>query len=82
MAQLVTRVSDELATEIDEAVAAGQAANRSELVRRAVVELLARQRHDEMVRHTLEAYRRQPQTDEEVAWADAAGRALIAEEPW
>ncbi len=75
-------MSDELATEIDAAVAQGRAVSRSELVRRAVVELLAREQHEAMVRHTLEAYRRQPQTDEELGDIDAEGRALIAEEPW
>ena len=27
-------------------------------------------------------YRARPQTEEEVAWADAATRRMIAEEPW
>ena len=29
-----------------------------------------------------EAYRRQPQTDEELAGLDRATRALVEEEPW
>ena len=30
----------------------------------------------------VEGYRRQPQTEQEVGWADAATAAMIAAEPW
>ena len=82
MTQLVTRVSTELAADIDDAVSAGLANSRSDLVRIAIVELLARRKHEEVIRLTREAYLRQPATDEELATADANGREMIAEEPW
>lgn len=82
MAQLVTRISDALAADVDAAVAAGEAANRSDLVRRAVEELLDRRRREDIVRSTLDAYRRLPQTEEELAGIDRQGKAMIAEEPW
>lgn len=56
--------------------------NRSRLGRRAYEEWLDRRRHEGVVRRTLDAYRRLPQTQEELAGIEGEAKAMIAEEPW
>ena len=70
MAQLITRVDDQLMAQLDAIVASGEAESRSDAVRRALEEAIA------------EGYRRVPETDEELRRADENARALVAEEPW
>lgn len=82
MAQLVTRVDDELAAAVDQLVAAKVVASRSEAVRLGLEQLVDRYRRDQIGAAIADAYRRQPQTDSEVGWADASSVAMIAEEPW
>ncbi len=82
MAQLVTRIDDDLAAAVDALVADGVVASRSEAVRVGLIELLDRHRRRQVGDAIAEGYRRIPQTAEEAAWADAAGRAMIDEEPW
>jgi Arc/MetJ-type ribon-helix-helix transcriptional regulator len=82
MAQLVTRVDDRLAKEIDELVAEGVVASRSEAVRVALEALLERHRRRRTGLAIVAGYRRVPQTDTEVGWADEATRRMIADEPW
>jgi Arc/MetJ-type ribon-helix-helix transcriptional regulator len=82
MAQLVTRLDHELLTRVDALVVEGVVANRSEAVRlglTTLVELHDRRRTGQQI---AEAYRRQPQTDPELAGLDESTRALIEEEPW
>ncbi len=82
MAQLVTRIDDSLLAQIDELVADGVVRSRSEAVRRGVGALVERHRRALVGEAMVEAYRRQPQTDAEVGWADAATTTMIALEPW
>lgn len=82
MAQLVTRVDDSLLAQIDELVAEGVVASRSEAVRLGVGVLIERHRRSRIGAAMVEAYRRQPQTDAELDWADRAAAAMIAREPW
>lgn len=82
MAQLVTRVDDRLAHEIDELVAEGVVASRSEAVRVALEALLERHRRRKTGLAIVAGYRRIPQTDADVGWADEATRRMIADEPW
>lgn len=82
MAQLVTRVDDRLAHEIDELVAEGVVASRSEAVRVALEALLERHRRRKTGLAIAAGYRRIPQTDADVGWADEATRRMIADEPW
>ncbi|CAN5783331.1 hypothetical protein BH20ACT14_BH20ACT14_02680 [soil metagenome] len=82
MAQLVTRIDDDLAKELDELVLEGVAESRSDAVRQALRALLDRHRRRKVGEAIVEGYRRQPQTDEEVGWADEATVRMIAEEPW
>lgn len=56
--------------------------NRSEFFRYAVLRLLSEERERAAVEQYVEGYRRQPETEAEVAAADAIGSAALAEEPW
>jgi Arc/MetJ-type ribon-helix-helix transcriptional regulator len=82
MVRVVTRLDDRLIAEVDELVADGVVANRSEAVRLGLVRLVDEHRHRRVGAAIVEAYRRQPQTEEELAGLEAATRALIHEEPW
>ena len=82
MAQLVTRISDALAAELDRLVEDGVAASRSEAVRLAVERLVDRERRRRIGQAIVDGYTRMPQTDEEQEWADAAARDMIGDDRW
>ncbi len=82
MAQLVTRVDDELLAEIDRLVSEGSVASRSDAVRIALVQLIDRLRRRRIGDAIAAEYAARPQTESEVGWADSATVAMIAEEPW
>lgn len=82
MAQLVTRVEDELAAAVDQLVEAGVVRSRSEAVRLGLERLVDRFRRDEIGAQIARGYREQPQSAAEVAWADESSVRMIAEEPW
>jgi Arc/MetJ-type ribon-helix-helix transcriptional regulator len=82
MPQLVTRVDDELAAAVDELVAAGVVASRSEAVRLGLERLVDRHRRHRIGARIAAGYRDRPQADGEVGWADEASARMIAEEPW
>jgi len=82
MAQVVARVDDDLAAKLDELVMDGVVSNRSEAVRLGLERLVDEHRRRRIGAEIVEAYRRMPQTEEELAGLDEATRALIAEEPW
>lgn len=82
MAQLVTRVADDLVTAVDDLVAAGVVASRSEAVRLGLERLVDRYRREEIGARIANGYRAHPQSEAEVAWADESSLRMIAEEPW
>jgi len=82
MAQLVTRVDDDLAAAVDELVAAGAVASRSEAVRLGLQGLVDRHRRAQIGARIVAGYRSHPQQEAEVGWADAASARMIADEPW
>lgn len=82
MAQLVTRVEDDLAAAVDDLVAAGVVASRSEAVRLGLEKLVDRYRRDTIGARITNGYRERPQSEAEVAWADESSARMIAEEPW
>jgi Arc/MetJ-type ribon-helix-helix transcriptional regulator len=82
MTQLVTRVDDSLAASIDELVKDGVVASRSDAVRRGLTVLIEQSRRARTAMDIVSGYRDQPQTDEELAWAEDAGVRMINEEPW
>lgn len=82
MAQLVTRIPDALAEQVDRLVDDGVVASRSEAVRLGLERLVDRERRRRIGEAIVDGYRRIPQTDEELEWADAATRDMMAEESW
>jgi Arc/MetJ-type ribon-helix-helix transcriptional regulator len=82
MAQLVTRVDDDLATAVDELIAAGVVASRSEAVRLGLQRLVDRYRRDEVGARIVAGYGAVPQEDNEGGWSDESTVGMIAEEPW
>ncbi|HEX6512440.1 MAG TPA: ribbon-helix-helix domain-containing protein [Chloroflexota bacterium] len=82
MSQLVTRVNDELLAQVDQMVAEGALASRSEAVRAGLQTLVDRHRREVIGRAIVDGYRDQPQTAEELAGLDEATNALVSEEPW
>ena len=82
VAQFVTRIPDDLVEEVDRLVEDGTVASRSAAVRVGLERLVDRERRRRIGEAIVEGYRRIPQTDEELEWADAATRDMIADEPW
>jgi Arc/MetJ-type ribon-helix-helix transcriptional regulator len=82
MAQLVARVDNRLVAEVDGLIADGVVANRSEAMRLGLERLVDDHRRRRTGEKIANAYRRRPQSDEELAGLDEATRALVAEEPW
>ena len=82
MAQLVTRVDDELIAQLDEMVDRGEAKSRSDAVRCALEEMLDQRRRRLIGEAIVEGYRRIPETEEELRWAEQNLREMVAEEPW
>jgi metal-responsive CopG/Arc/MetJ family transcriptional regulator len=82
MAQVVTRLDDKLVADLDGLVADGVVASRSEGVRVALEKLVDEERRRRIGAEIVAGYERCPETDEEIAQAERATRALIEEEPW
>jgi Arc/MetJ-type ribon-helix-helix transcriptional regulator len=82
MAQVVARLDDKLVADLDGLVADGVVTNRSEAVRLGLERLVDEHRRRQIGAEIVDAYRRRPQTEEELAGLDRATRALIEEEPW
>jgi metal-responsive CopG/Arc/MetJ family transcriptional regulator len=82
MAQVVTRLDDKLVADLDGLVADGVVANRSEGVRVALEKLVDEERRRRIGAEIVAGYESCPETDEEIAQAERATRALIEEEPW
>jgi Arc/MetJ-type ribon-helix-helix transcriptional regulator len=82
MAQFVTRIDDQLVEAVDAMVANGAVVNRSEAVRLGLEQLVDQHRRLQIGQKITEGYRRQPQTEEELAGLDRATQALVEEEPW
>lgn len=82
MAQFVTRVDEGLAREVDLLVEEGVVDSRSAAVRLGLEGLVEQHRRRRVGEAIVDGYVRQPQTDEEVGWADEATRRMIADEPW
>lgn len=82
MAQLVTRVSEELACQLDELVARHVVASRSDAVRVGLERLIEQDRRRQIGAAIVEGYRREPQAADDIGWPDAATAEMIAEESW
>ncbi len=82
MVQLVTKVDDATADAIDELIASGQFASRSEVVRAGLVHVVEEARRVAMRNSIRSGYQRIPETAEEIEHARRATVAMIAEESW
>ena len=80
--QLAARFDAGAVKELDELIRAGRFGSRAEAVRAAVHAYLDAERRRGVGEAILEGYRRLPETDDEMAAAEANLRQLIAEEPW
>ncbi len=63
-------------------IAAGVVASRSEAMRLGLEGLVEQHRRRQIGARIVDAYRRLPQTEDELAGLDAATKALVEEEPW
>ena len=77
--QTLVQLSDELLAAIDQQ-AARTGRSRSEIIRTAVERHLRQILQADIDRAIVEGYTRFPQKED--AWAEAAARESIAEEPW
>jgi Arc/MetJ-type ribon-helix-helix transcriptional regulator len=82
MTQLVARVDEEFIKAIDELIADGVVASRSEAVRRGLQVLIDQSRRHRTADAIVRGYRAKPQTEDEWGWADGATVRMIGEEPW
>ena len=82
MAQLVTRIDEDLASHVDELVAEGVVESRSDAVRRGLRVLIDQHRRRRTAEAIVRGYQERPQTEEEVGWADEATIRMIGEERW
>jgi metal-responsive CopG/Arc/MetJ family transcriptional regulator len=79
--QTLVQLNDDLLARLD-ARAGREGRSRSDLIREAIKAFLHDEVEAEIDRQIVEGYRRIPVTDEEMRWAEANARELIAEEPW
>jgi len=82
MAQLVTRIDEDLAAELDALVAAGVVESRSDGVRRGLRALVDLHRRARVAQAIVAGYQARPQTDSEFAGVDDLTARMIADEPW
>ncbi len=82
MTQLVTRIDENLASLVDELVAAGVVESRSDAVRQGLMTLIDQHRRSQTAEAIIRGYRTRPQTEEELGWADESTVGMIGEEPW
>ena len=82
MTTVAVRLPEHLVEGIDSLVAEGHYPTRTDVVRTALRALLEAHERREIDRQIVEAYTRMPQTDDELAIAEAALKALVEEEPW
>lgn len=79
--QTLVQLSRDLLQRLDER-AAREGRSRSALIRDAIDAYLYDEEEAQIDREIREGYERIPETDEEMAWAEASAREMIREEPW
>ena len=82
MVQLVTKVDDATAKEIDRLVASGMFSSRSEVVRAGLVRIVDEANRSMTAASIIAGYQRTPETADELEQARRATIAMITEEPW
>ena len=82
MSKVITvRMSEERVRAIDELVASGRA-SRAAVIIEAIDRLVAELERERIDREIVEGYKRIPETDEELDWAEWSTIESIREEPW
>jgi metal-responsive CopG/Arc/MetJ family transcriptional regulator len=79
--QTLVQLNDVLLQRLDER-AAREGRSRSALIRNAIEEYLHDEEEARIDREIREGYERIPETEEELAIAERAGREGVLEEPW
>ena len=82
MAQLVTRIDEDLAQVVDRLVADGIVESRSDAVRKGLDMLIDQHRRAKTAAAIVAGYQRRPQTEDDVGWSDQATVKMISDEPW
>ena len=81
MAKIAISLPDEVLQDIEqERLATGE--TRSEFFRRAVKAYFQSKRKKEEIERYVRGYQQFPETEEELAWVEAASQAVLAEYPW
>jgi Arc/MetJ-type ribon-helix-helix transcriptional regulator len=80
--QLAVKLSESVVDEIDRLVREGRFTNRTDAVRAALDRMLAELREEQVTAAIVSGYQRIPPDEADDVWAEAATRAMIAEEPW
>ncbi len=81
VSRFTVSVPSGLLEEVDQKLAGG-AKSRSAVVRRLLEEALRALEEQEQIEQYVTAYRRQPQTEEEFGWSDAATLDRLVEAAW
>lgn len=79
--QTLVQLNEELLRRLDER-AAKEGRSRSALIRDAIEAYLYDEEKARIDREIIEGYKRFPETEEEMAWAEASAREMVEEEPW
>ena len=82
MAQLVTRIDEDMADAIDALIASGEFASRSDVVREGVARLVDERRRRRIGEQIIAGYDLLPETTDELLRSEVAARAMIDDEPW
>jgi len=79
--QTLVQLNDVMLQRLDER-AAREGRSRSALIRDAIDAYLYDEEQARIDREIREGYERIPETEEEMAWAEASAREAVEEEPW
>jgi len=79
--QTLVQLTEELLSRLDER-SAREGRSRSALIRDAIEKYLYADTKAKIDREIIEGYERIPETEEEMAWAEASAREAVEEEPW
>jgi Arc/MetJ-type ribon-helix-helix transcriptional regulator len=82
MTQLVTRIDEGLASDLDRLVAMGVVDSRSDAVRQGLRSLIDAHERRSTADAIIRGYSNTPQSQGEFVWSDEATRRMITEEPW
>lgn len=80
--QVAVRLDADLLERLDWLVGRGTYDNRAEVIRAAIEAMAHAEREREIDRQIVEAYTRQPQTDDEIASSGSRGFPGLPEEDW